>query len=95
MAKRIEIEGKFYRMRRGELVQIPDEWIGETVYSSQKRHRLSHLKRKLAKSTNGYTIMKYPSREVKQHKKNSAPRHMRANQLKPFTDQRMIDEQLD
>jgi hypothetical protein len=25
---RIEKDGKFYRMRRGKLVQIPPEWVG-------------------------------------------------------------------
>ncbi len=27
-SKRIEIDGKFYRMREGKLVQIPTEWVG-------------------------------------------------------------------
>ena len=25
--RRIEIDGKFYRYRRGKLVQIPDKWV--------------------------------------------------------------------
>ena len=30
--KLLEINGKFYRKRRGILVQIPDKWVGKTVY---------------------------------------------------------------
>lgn len=41
--KRIEIDGKFYRMRRGKLVLIPDEWVGTTVTPQRKRQRLSKL----------------------------------------------------
>lgn len=32
MAKRIEIDGHFYRMREGKLVQIPDEWVGVVTH---------------------------------------------------------------
>jgi hypothetical protein len=39
--KRIEVDGKFYRMRRGKLVLIPDEWVGSTVTPQTKRKRLS------------------------------------------------------
>ena len=35
MAKRVEIDGKVYRKRRGKLVEIPPEWVGRTV-SRQK-----------------------------------------------------------
>ena len=47
MAKRIEIDGKFYRMRRGELVLIPDQWIGNTTHPQKIRKRQSkqHQKR--------------------------------------------------
>lgn len=41
MAKLIEIEGKHYRVRRGELVQIPDEWVGHTVHPQTIRKRPS------------------------------------------------------
>ena len=41
--KRIEIDGKFYRMRRGKLVLIPDEWVGATTTSQTKRKRLSKV----------------------------------------------------
>lgn len=37
--KRIEIDGKFYRKRRGKLVLIPDEWVGNTVFEQTKRDR--------------------------------------------------------
>jgi hypothetical protein len=32
MTKRIEVNGKFYRMRRGKQVEIPSEWIGKTTH---------------------------------------------------------------
>lgn len=39
MSKRIEKDGKFYRMRRGKLVEIPTEWVGKTVFEQTKRKR--------------------------------------------------------
>lgn len=39
--KRIEKDGKFYRMRRGELVEIPEEWVGKIVYKQTIRKRKS------------------------------------------------------
>lgn len=47
MAKRIEVDGKFYRMRRGKLVEIPTEWVGQ-VTSHQtiaKRNTISRRTR--------------------------------------------------
>lgn len=41
MAKLIEKDGKFYRMRRGKLVEIPQEWVGKTVYKQTIRKRKS------------------------------------------------------
>lgn len=41
MSKRIEIDGKFYRLRRGVLVQIPDEWVGKTTHPQTIRKRKS------------------------------------------------------
>lgn len=41
MSKRIEKDGKFYRKRRGELVEIPPEWVGKTLHPQTKRKRLS------------------------------------------------------
>lgn len=32
MSKRIEKDGKFYRMRRGKLVEIPNQWVGKVPY---------------------------------------------------------------
>jgi len=31
MAKRIQVDGKFYRVRRGALVEIPAEWVGRVT----------------------------------------------------------------
>lgn len=39
MAKRIEIDGTFYRVRRGKLVKIPDEWVGKITTKSTIRDR--------------------------------------------------------
>jgi hypothetical protein len=41
MAKRIEINGEFFRERRGELVKIPAQWVGKTLHSQTKQKRLS------------------------------------------------------
>lgn len=41
MSKRIEIDGKFYRKRRGVLVEIPEEWVGQTVHPQTMRKRKS------------------------------------------------------
>jgi hypothetical protein len=43
MAKRIDIEGKSYRMRRGKLVEIPAEWVGRQTTKKTIRQRLSKL----------------------------------------------------
>jgi hypothetical protein len=47
MAKRIEIDGVFYRKRRGKLVVIPEEWVGRTVTSRKiaKRHSNTGIKK--------------------------------------------------
>jgi hypothetical protein len=43
MAKRIEIDGKFYRMRRGKLVEIPLAWLGRMTTRKTIRQRPSKL----------------------------------------------------
>lgn len=47
--KRMEKDGKFYRMRRGKLVEIPAEWVGEVVYGQTMRERSSNLVAKVAR----------------------------------------------
>jgi len=39
--KRIEIDGKFYRKRKGKLVEIPPEWVGKTIHPQRIRKRKS------------------------------------------------------
>jgi hypothetical protein len=39
MAKRIERDGKFYRIRRGKEVEIPEQWVGQTVHPQELRSR--------------------------------------------------------
>ncbi len=41
--KRIEIDGKFYRMRRGQLVEIPEEWVGKVTTPQTLRKRDSKI----------------------------------------------------
>lgn len=41
MGKRIELDDGFYRERRGKLVKIPAEWVGETTHSQTQRKRAS------------------------------------------------------
>lgn len=36
MTKRIEADGKFYRKRRGVLVEIPAEWVGSASSDNAK-----------------------------------------------------------
>jgi hypothetical protein len=45
MAKRIERDGKFYRIRRGKEVEIPDQWVGKTVHPQERRSRKSRRTR--------------------------------------------------
>jgi hypothetical protein len=54
MGKRIEVDGKFYRVRRGELVQIPDEWVGKVTHPQTMRKRPSKMNRKVRR-TDGRT----------------------------------------
>lgn len=43
MAQRIEKDGKFYRMRRGKLVEIPAKWVGRHTTKKTIRQRPSKL----------------------------------------------------
>ena len=46
MAKRVEIDNKFFRIRRNVLVEIPKQWVGKTLDGQTKRKRQSKLTRK-------------------------------------------------
>lgn len=35
--KRIQIGSKVYRIRRGELVEIPEEWVGKTLHERKSK----------------------------------------------------------
>lgn len=52
--KRIEKDGKLYRLRRGKLVAIPAEWAGEVAHPQTIRERPGKLIGKVARET------KYP-----------------------------------
>lgn len=43
---RLEIDGKFYRERRGKLVEIPAEWVNQVPTSRTIRNRASRLTNK-------------------------------------------------
>lgn len=43
MKKRVEIDGKFYRERRGKLIEIPAEWVGKVTHPQTIRNRPSKL----------------------------------------------------
>ena len=63
MSKLIETEDGYFRMRRGKLVRIPDEWVGEIVYAQTIRKRPSKKIRKLRmnKIGNGKPVKKHPN----------------------------------
>jgi hypothetical protein len=50
VTKRIEIDGKFYRERRGKLVEIPAEWVGSVTHPQTMRKRPSKQIGKLART---------------------------------------------
>lgn len=41
MSTRIEIDGKFFRERRGQLVEIPSAWVGKVTTEQTMRKRAS------------------------------------------------------
>ena len=71
--KRIEQDGRYYRMRRGRLVEIPPGWVGRGVRKEQIRSRKTSKKaaRKKPNAAWGPTVKKqtgsgrpYPPRRV-------------------------------
>lgn len=67
-------DGKVFRQRRGKWVEIPPEWVGQTVHAQTKDKRASKGVRKdrLRRETGG------PN---KKHPSTWAPRHSRKNTL--------------
>ncbi len=49
--KRIEQDGKFYRMRRGKLVEIPRGWVNKVTNEQTIRKRTSKLTGKVKQQT--------------------------------------------
>jgi hypothetical protein len=65
--KRIEKDGKFYRMRRGVLVEIPEEWVGKTTHKQTIRKRPSKLPHNQAKDARlGNFNVRHKRKEEKQ-----------------------------
>jgi hypothetical protein len=59
MAKRIEKDGKHYRVRRGQLVEIPSEWVGQVTHPQTINKRPSkqiHKLRKIGKRRKNGTV---------------------------------------
>lgn len=63
MGKRFEVAGKYFRVRRGKLVEIPEEWVGKTLSEQTKRKRQSKLTRKQKNQGFG-SAWKNPSKEI-------------------------------
>lgn len=57
--RRVEIDGRFYRERRGKLVEIPQKWVGRVTSQQTIRKRPSKLTHKLRRlvSPNGFWKM--------------------------------------
>lgn len=92
MAKRKKINGKWYRKRRGKLVEIPSKWLGKTVHNQTISKRQSKKVRKLRmrqkfKDWNWYRpyhinpcpILGQPKNQMAPH--NQAPRHRKINKI--------------
>ena len=65
--KRVEIDGRFYRKRRGKLVEILPEWVGKTLHPQTKRKRAS-------KGTGKARRRRDHGAFPKQHPRHHAPR---------------------
>ncbi len=63
MAKRVEIDNKFFRIRRNVLVEIPKQWVGKTLDGQTKRKRQSKLTRK-NKNRGFGKIWKNPGKDI-------------------------------
>lgn len=50
MSKIVKKDGKSFRKRRGELVEIPEKWVGQTTYKQTIRKRRSKQVGKRKKS---------------------------------------------
>ncbi len=60
--KRLDLDGKSYRMRRGKLVEIPSEWVGKVTSRETIRQRPSKLigkVKRVVKRRDGGTFIKY------------------------------------
>lgn len=79
MAKRIEIDGKFYRTRRGKWVEIPGEWVGQTVCEQTIRKRPSKMTRKARR-------MLEHTRPSKGHPRHRCDRHSSGGRLRENQD---------
>lgn len=40
-SKLLEVDGKFFRKRRGKVVEIPPEWVGKVTHKQTIRKRAS------------------------------------------------------
>jgi hypothetical protein len=63
---RIELNGKFYRMRRGRLVKIPAVWLNNVTTPATIRRRFSKMTGKLAK------LLKHGGYRLSLHQREAA-----------------------
>ena len=86
MAKRRQINGKWYRQRRGKWVEIPAEWVGQTTHPQSIRKRQSKQVRKIRMNVDNFRqpnrlavkkIRKdgYFTKRKMAHPENRTPRH--------------------
>lgn len=65
MSKRTEKDGKLYRVRRGVLVEIPKEWLGNITTPGTIRKRPSKASRKLRKILKSGLRVSYGEKKFK------------------------------
>lgn len=68
MAKMIEQDGRFYRERRGKLVEIPPEWVGKHPTRKTIRQRPSKMIGKLRRAAPSGYGSKWPAKKGSDHK---------------------------
>lgn len=59
MNKRIEKDGKFYRMRRGVLVEIPQEWVGKGGQTDTKARQSKRPRKERRMDDSARTSSRY------------------------------------
>lgn len=74
MAKLIKTDDGYFRIRRGKLVRIPDEWLLNVTHPQTINKRLS-------KQTRKQRLKRDTSYTEKGHPRNYSPRHYKFKHL--------------